>query len=160
MSGGGRWGGGRWFAALIVVLGVLMTAADVNAGKLRVEPVVLVSETGRHTIDAEIADTPGARATGLMFRRSLAPDAGMLFIYDAPQNITMWMKNTYISLDMIFADAAGSIIRIARNTEPFSTDIIESGGQAKVVLEVAAGTAKRLKLKPGDRMEHAALGAE
>lgn len=153
-------GGGRWFAALTVLLAAMMTAAGVDAAKLRVEPVVLVSETGRHTINAEIADTPGTRATGLMFRRSLAPDAGMLFIYDAPQNVTMWMKNTYISLDMIFADASGTIIRIARETEPFSTDIIESGGQAKVVLEVAAGTAKRLKLKPGDRLEHAALSAE
>lgn len=154
-------GGGHWFAALtVLLLGVLMTAAGVDAAKLRVEPVVLISETGRHTINAEIADTPGTRATGLMFRRSLAPDAGMLFIYDAPQNVTMWMKNTYISLDMIFADASGTIIRIARETEPFSTDIIESGGQAKVVLEVAAGTAKRLKLKPGDRLEHPSVSEE
>ncbi len=153
-------GGGHWFAALTVLLGVLMTATGVDAAKLRVEPVVLISETGRHTINAEIADTPGTRATGLMFRRSLAPDAGMLFIYDAPQNVTMWMKNTYISLDMIFADAGGTIIRIARETEPFSTDIIESGGQAKVVLEVAAGTAKRLKLKPGDRLEHPSVSEE
>jgi hypothetical protein len=153
-------GGGRWFAALTVLLAAMMTAAGVDAAKLRVEPVVIVSETGRHTINAEIADTPGTRATGLMFRRSLAPDAGMLFIYDAPQNVTMWMKNTYISLDMIFADASGTIIRIARETEPFSTDIIESGGQAKVVLEVAAGTAKRLKLKPGDRLEHSSVSEE
>lgn len=153
-------GGRHWFAALAVLLGALMTAADVDAGKLRVEPVVLVSETGRHTISAEIADTPGTRATGLMFRRSLDADAGMLFIYDRPQNITMWMKNTYISLDMIFADPTGTIIRIARKTEPFSTDIIEAGGPAKVVLEVSAGTAGRLKLKRGDRLEHASVSAD
>ncbi|RIA56589.1 hypothetical protein BXY53_1695 [Dichotomicrobium thermohalophilum] len=148
------------FAALAVLLGVLMIAVSgVNAAKLRVEPVVLVTETGRHTINAEIADTPGTRATGLMFRRSLDDDAGMLFIYDEPQNITMWMKNTYISLDMIFADASGTIIRIARDTEPFSTDIIEAGGPAKVVLEVAAGTAQRLRLKRGDRLEHPSVSA-
>jgi len=122
--------------------------------------VVLVSETGRHAIDAEIADTPGAKATGLMFRRSLDAGKGMLFIYDRPQNITMWMQNTYISLDMIFADARGTIIRIARDTEPFSTDIIEAGGLAKVVLEVPAGTARQLKLKRGDRLVHASVGAE
>jgi len=116
--------------------------------------VVLVTETGQHTIDAEIADTPETKATGLMFRRSLDADKGMLFIYDKPQNITMWMKNTYISLDMIFADARGTIIRIARNTEPFSTDIIEAGGLAKVVLEVPAGTARRLNLKRGDQIQH------
>jgi len=150
------------FAALALVLGgfVLAAGSAVEAAKLRVEQVVLVSETGRHLIDAEIADSPGARATGLMFRRTLAPDAGMLFIYDTPENITMWMKNTYISLDMIFADEKGKIIRIARNTEPFSLDIIEAGGPAKVVLEVPAGTAQRLKLKRGDRLEHTSVSAD
>jgi len=153
-------GGRHWFAALAVLLGAVMITAGVEAAKLRVEPVVLVTEDGRHTINAEIADTPGTRATGLMFRRSLAPDAGMLFIYDAPQNITMWMKNTYISLDMIFADANGTIIRIARNTEPFSSEIVEAGGPAKVVLEVPAGTAQRLQLKRGDRLQHASVGGD
>jgi len=138
----------------------MAAVSGVAAAELRVEPVVIVSESGRHTIDAEIADTPGTRATGLMFRRSLDADAGMLFIYDDPQNITMWMKNTYISLDMIFADAKGKIIRIARDTEPFSTDIIEAGGPAKVVLEVPAGTAKRLKLKRGDRLEHPSVSGK
>jgi len=70
------------------------------------------------------------------------------------------MKNTYISLDMIFADAKGKIIRIARDTEPFSTDIIEAGGPAKLVLEVPAGTAKRLKLKRGDRLEHSSVSGK
>jgi uncharacterized protein len=145
------------FAALAAVLGAALVAVwapgSVSAQMPR-EPVVLVTETGQHTIDAEIADTPETKATGLMFRRSLAADKGMLFIYDKPQNITMWMKNTYISLDMVFADARGTIIRIARNTEPFSTDIIEAGGQAKVVLEVPAGTARRLNLKRGDTLHH------
>jgi len=95
-----------------------------------------------------------------MFRRSLNAGSGMLFIYDRPQNITMWMRNTYISLDMIFADQAGKIIRIARDTEPFSTEIIEAGGLAKVVLEVPAGTARRLKLKRGDRLIHSSVSAE
>lgn len=138
----------------------MAAVSGVDAATLKVEPVVLVSETGRHVINAEIADTPGTRATGLMFRRSLAPGAGMLFIYERPQNITMWMKNTYISLDMIFADARGTIIRIARDAEPFSTDIIEAGGLAKVVLEVSAGTARKLKLKPGDRLEHPSVTPE
>lgn len=132
----------------------------VNAGEPKREPVTLVSETGRHVIKAEIADTPQSRGTGLMFRRSLDADKGMLFIYDEPQNITMWMKNTYISLDMIFADAKGAIIRIARDTEPFSTEIIKAGGLAKVVLEVPAGTARRLRLKRGDKLIHPSVGAD
>jgi len=152
--------GKRWFAALAVAaLAAMIVSGDAEASALRVEPVALVSETGRHIINAEIADTPQTRATGLMFRRDLAADAGMLFIYDDPQNITMWMKNTYISLDMIFADARGQIISIARDTEPFSTDIIEAGGAAKVVLEVPAGTARRLKLKRGDRLDHSSVKA-
>jgi len=145
------------FAALAAVLGAALVGVLALSGvsaEMRREPVVLVTETGQHTIDAEIADTPETKATGLMFRRSLDADKGMLFIYDKPQNITMWMKNTYISLDMIFADARGTIIRIARNTEPFSTDIIEAGGLAKVVLEVPAGTARRLNLKRGDQIQH------
>ena len=150
--------GRRRFAALaVLLLGPVASIAGADAAKLRVEPVVLVSETGRHTINAEIADTPGRRSSGLMFRRSLDRDAGMLFIYDRPRNITMWMKNTFISLDMIFADADGDIIRIARETEPFSLDIIEGGGPANFVLEVPAGTARRLKLKRGDKLEHAAV---
>ena len=151
--------GKPWFAALAVALAAMIATGGAEASELRVESVALVSETGRHIINAEIADTPQTRATGLMFRRDLAADAGMLFIYDDPQNITMWMKNTYISLDMIFADARGQIISIARDTEPFSTDIIEAGGPAKVVLEVPAGTAQRLKLKRGDLLEHASVGA-
>jgi len=145
------------FAALAAVLGAALVGVLALSGvsaEMRREPVVLVTETGQHAIDAEIADTPETKATGLMFRRSLDADKGMLFIYDKPQNITMWMKNTYISLDMIFADARGTIIRIARNTEPFSTDIIEAGGLAKVVLEVPAGTARRLNLKRGDKLQH------
>ncbi|MFP3921556.1 MAG: DUF192 domain-containing protein [Dichotomicrobium sp.] len=154
--------GRRVFAALAALLTVSMLAPlpDADAAQLGREDVVLISETGRHVIDAEIADTPGTRAGGLMFRRNLDPGKGMLFIYDRPQNITMWMKNTYISLDMIFADQSGKIVRIARNTEPFSTDIIEAGAPAKVVLEVPAGTARQLKLKRGDRLEHTSVGAE
>jgi len=145
------------FAALAAVLSAALFGVLAPSGvsaEMRREPVVLVTETGRHTIDAEIADTPETKATGLMFRRSLDADKGMLFIYDTPENITMWMKSTYISLDMIFADASGKIIRVARDTEPFSTDIIEAGGAAKAVLEVPAGTARRLKVKRGDQLQH------
>jgi len=134
--------------------------AGVHAGEAKREPVTLVSESGRHVIKAEIADTPEARGVGLMFRRNLGADKGMLFIYDEPQSITMWMKNTYISLDMIFADAKGTIIRIARDTEPFSTKIIEAGGSAKAVLEVPAGTARRLRLKRGDKLIHPSVSSE
>ncbi len=120
---------------------------------------MLQTTSGPHIVRAEIANTDVARATGLMFRQELAPDAGMLFIYDRPQNFSMWMKNTFIPLDMIFIGADSRVSRIERNTEPFSTRVIEAGSPAIAVLEVNAGTADRLGLKRGDRVEAPSLPA-
>ena len=78
-----------------------------------------------------------------MYRKELADGKGMLFDFSPEQQVSMWMKNTYISLDMIFIRADGRILRIAENTEPLSTKIISSGGLAKGVLEVIAGTAQK-----------------
>ena len=89
-----------------------------------------------------------------MYRRSLAPDRGMLFDFARVQPISMWMQNTYIPLDMIFIRADGSIARIAENAEPLSTRTIPSGEPVLAVLEVIGGTAARLGVKPGDRVEH------
>ena len=87
-----------------------------------------------------------------MFRRQLLPDRGMLFDFSAEQSVSMWMRNTYISLDMLFAGANGIIHNIAARTEPFSEKMIDAGGPTRFVLEVAGGTARRLGIKPGDRM--------
>lgn len=131
------------------------------AGGGRTEPLVITTAAGAsHTFQVEIATTPQEQAMGLMFRQTLADDAGMLFVYKPPQEIGMWMKNTYISLDMIFIAADGRIMRIEHGTEPFSLDTISSGGDASAVLEVKAGTAARLALKPGDRIKHAFFGTE
>ena len=97
------------------------------------------------------------RANGLMFRTELAPDAGMLFVFDTVGPMTMWMKNTYISLDMLFVAADGRISRIARNTTPFSERMIASGGPVRAVLELRGGTASKLGIKPGDRVRSDAL---
>jgi uncharacterized membrane protein (UPF0127 family) len=94
------------------------------------------------------------RARGLMFRRSLAPDRGMLFDFARVEPVSMWMKNTYVSLDMIFIRPNGTVARVAENTEPLSTRTVSSGEPVLAVLEVVAGTAKRLGIKPGDRVEH------
>ncbi|MGI9381999.1 MAG: DUF192 domain-containing protein [Methyloligellaceae bacterium] len=126
---------------------------------LQTEKLTLVTATGRHEFDVEIADSGESRATGLMFRRELATTRGMLFIYETAQPIHMWMRNTYISLDMVFITSAGSVFRVERNTEPFSERIIDSGGDVLAVLEVAAGTANRLQLKPGDKVLHRSFRA-
>src|SRR6478736_2645934 len=95
-----------------------------------------------------------AKETGLMYRKELPDGKGMLFDFSPEQQVSMWMKNTYIPLDMIFIRADGRILRIAENTEPLSTKIIPSRGLAKGVLEVIAGTAKKYGIEPGDRVAH------
>lgn len=133
-----------------------MTSAATAA--MRQEAMTLVTSTGRYTFNVEITGTEAEKAMGLMFRQSLDRRAGMLFGYDVPTEITMWMKNTYISLDMIFLRKDGTVYRIARNTEPFSEEIVASQGKVSAVLEVAAGVADEIGLKPGDRVEHAYFG--
>lgn len=110
-----------------------------------------------HVFKVEIADTPETRASGLMFRESLADDAGMLFIYPGKQKISMWMKNTLISLDMLFVDRDGTILHISERTTPLSTQVISSRFRVKAVLEVVAGTVERLGLRAGDRIEHSSF---
>ena len=98
--------------------------------------------------------TDEQRATGLMHRRELPEGRGMLFDFGRDQEIAMWMKNTYISLDMIFITRDGRIHRIAENTEPLSERIIPSGGPVRGVLEVIGGTARKFGIAPGDRVAH------
>lgn len=148
-------------AALVLLLaGLAGTAPAPVAAQsgLATEKLVLVTASGRHEFVVEVADTPQTRAMGLMFRRTLGARRGMLFLYDKAQPIQMWMKNTYISLDMVFITGQGVVHRIARDTEPFSEAVIESGGDVVAVLEVEAGTAARIRLKPGDRVLHARFG--
>ena len=118
------------------------------------ETLEIASNTGVHSFTVEIAVTDEQRARGLMFRRELPEGRGMLFDFYREQPITMWMQNTYIPLDMIFIRGDGRILSIAENTEPLSTRVIGSGGPARSVLEVIAGTAKKLGIRPGDRVSH------
>jgi uncharacterized protein len=112
----------------------------------------IASKTGVHVFSVELAVTDEERERGLMFRRSVPEFTGMLFDFKRDQEVTMWMKNTYVSLDMIFIQSDGRIRRIAENTETESLKIIPSGGPVRAVLEVAAGTARKLGMEPGDRV--------
>ena len=131
-----------------------MLASGTADAKMRREPLTLVTAGGEHTFEVEVASTPEEKAMGLMFRTSLADGAGMLFPYSPPQEATMWMRNTYIPLDMLFINADGRIRRIAENTTPLSERTIPSGGPVRGVLEVIGGTAKKLGIAPGDRVAH------
>jgi uncharacterized membrane protein (UPF0127 family) len=108
----------------------------------------------RQTFRVEVARNDADRAQGLMFRRSMPADQGMLFDFGRVEPVSMWMQNTYLPLDMLFIRADGTIARIAANTEPLSTRTIPSGEPVLSVLELNAGMAAKLGIKPGDRVEH------
>jgi uncharacterized membrane protein (UPF0127 family) len=151
----GIWGRVARVAALFLFAALLSAGAPVPLeAKMREDRLWLVTSAGERAIDVEIAETPEQQALGLMFRTSLADDRGMLFPHPAPQELTMWMRNTYISLDMVFIRADGVVHRIEARTEPLSERIISSGGPVKAVLELAGGAAERLGLKAGDRVRH------
>jgi len=111
----------------------------------------IVSGKKRHLFVVELAQTLGQREQGLMERKSLPLNTGMLFLFDNTEIQHMWMKNTFIPLDMFFADKNGRIVTIIHNTEPQSRKIISSYVPARYVLELRAGTAARLVIKVGDR---------
>ena len=112
-----------------------------------------------HSFQVELADDNERRRTGLMHRTELAEDAGMLFDFERVQPVTMWMKNTPLSLDMLFIGETGRIQHIAKDTEPFSLKQIPSGRPARAVLEVLAGTSKRLDIAVGDQVLHPVFGS-
>jgi uncharacterized membrane protein (UPF0127 family) len=119
------------------------------------EPLAIATRDGRRAFKVEVMRNDAQRAKGLMYRRQMAADHGMLFDFERPLPVNMWMKNTYIPLDMVFIRSDGSIARIAADTEPLSTQIISSGEPVLSVLELNAGTAAKLGIRAGDRVEHA-----
>jgi uncharacterized membrane protein (UPF0127 family) len=152
-------------AYLGALLLTLLAATACAAGPDNSEPfeylqqanVTILSGEESHEFRVWIADTPLRRSRGLMFIRELAPDRGMLFLYDFPQFAYFWMHNTYISLDLLFIAPDGRIVNIAEHTTPLSTRFIGSEAPVAAVLEVIAGTAGRLGLKAGDRVMSASI---
>jgi uncharacterized membrane protein (UPF0127 family) len=136
---------------MVLVLAALMAAAPKARGAEQ-QTLEIASRSGVHVFAVELAVTDEERQRGLMFRRSLPESYGMLFDFKRDQDVSMWMHNTYVSLDMIFIQGDGRIRRIAENTETLSDKIIPSGGPVRAVLEVVAGTAKRYGIEPGDRV--------
>jgi uncharacterized membrane protein (UPF0127 family) len=132
-----------------------------KAQALPLTPLDILSGGKAIHFEVEVARTEREHATGLMHRTSLAADRGMLFLFKPPRNINFWMRNTFIPLDMIFTNAKGTITFIAENVQPHVETGVGPGRPSGAVLEVIAGTAARLGLKPGDHLRHAAFdGAE
>ncbi len=119
------------------------------------EPLKIHTASGDHAFSVEVMRTDTERARGLMFRRFLPRDRGMLFDFKTEQPVMMWMKNTYLPLDMVFISHDGVVVNVAENTEPLSERIIPSGAPTYAVLEINAGVANSIGLKPGDRVENA-----
>jgi uncharacterized membrane protein (UPF0127 family) len=137
-----------WIAFILFGLAVATSPAR-PAGKQTLE---IATKSGVHVFAVEVADNDAERAKGLMYRKELPEGQGMLFDFHREQEVSFWMQNTYIPLDMIFIRGDGSILRIAENTEPLSTRLIPSGGPVRAVLEVIGGTTHKLGIAPGDRV--------
>lgn len=146
-------------AGLALLLPALPACAQQAPAAMQWVTLEIVTASGRHTFKAELALTSEQQSQGLMYRRELAADAGMLFDYGADRpGIAMWMKNTFIPLDMLFIKANGEILNIAERTVPQSLATIAAAGPARAVLELNGGTASRLKIRPGDKVVHPMFG--
>jgi uncharacterized membrane protein (UPF0127 family) len=120
----------------------------------RIEPLTIATGTDAFMFTVEIADTEELRSRGLMFRQRLPEDRGMLFDFGVARPVAMWMKNTYISLDMLFIREDGTIAYIAENTVPKSLDTIGISEPVLAVLELAGGVTRKLGIRAGDKVYH------
>ena len=126
---------------------------------LPTEKMTIVTHDGRKLdFTVEMALTDDQQITGLMFRKTVAPNTGMLFDWHQPRDSNMWMRNTVAPLDMLFVDADGTIHHIAENTVPQSLAVISSDGPVRATIEIAAGTAERLDIRVGDHVQNRVFG--
>ena len=151
----------RWIGFLVatmaaILLGLTTVVRSDVPMRLPLDPVRLavVTGTGNHDFDVEIADESDERARGLMFRDDFPSDRAMLFDFGAERTVAMWMKNTPLSLDMAFLASDGSVVHVARATTPFSLDVVGTDVPVRFVIEFVAGTADRIGLDVGDRLMH------
>ncbi len=138
-------------AAVLLLLAALLRSAG-PALALPQSELLVETASSQFRFEVEIADDPSERAQGLMFRETLADNAGMLFLYPKPQEVEFWMKNTPLSLDIVFVRQDGTIARIAERTTPFSEATIPSGEAVIAVLEVKGGLMRELGIAAGDRL--------
>lgn len=117
------------------------------------EPVVIESRSARrHEFDAWRADTPRTREQGLMFVREIGADQAMIFVYDPPARVSMWMKNTLLALDMLFVGDDGCVVNVKHDAQPGSLAVIPAGAPVVLVVELRGGTAQALGIGVGDRV--------
>ncbi|WP_421694346.1 DUF192 domain-containing protein [Aestuariivirga sp.] len=151
------------YALTLVIFALLALSpapvwADEAAPLTKIEPLTIATENDATMFTVEIADTEQSRERGLMFRQRLPENRGMLFDFGEPRPVSMWMKNTYIPLDMLFIRADGTIAYIAENTVPKSLDTVGITEPVLGVLELAGGTTKKLGIRSGDKVYHRLFG--
>jgi hypothetical protein len=148
-------------SALLLAAGLLQDGASAAEPREAViplsafprEPIVIETRSARrHTFDAWRADTPATREQGLMYVRDMRQDQAMIFVYEPPQYVAMWMKNTLLPLDMLFVDEAGCVVKAERQTRPGSLDTIRADAPVALVVELKGGIAKELGIGVGDRV--------
>lgn len=148
--------------ALIAVIGIALGEARAQSVDDRPDfgkdGLTIETASGKLLeFQVEVADTDRERAYGLMFVKELAPDQGMLFLYSRPQRLAMWMRNTYVALDMLFIREDGSIESIIKHAIPLNETVLRSEGRVSAVLEIGGGKADLLGIAPGDRVIHPAF---
>lgn len=149
------------FSSILIIAAVLVAAFGYRTASAqpaaeeapRPAEIIIHTDTGDHVFTVEWALTPEQRQLGLMFRQTMADDAGMVFDFFVEQPVSFWMRNTLLPLDMIFIRADGTVRSIAANTTPLSLTGVPSGGPVRYVLEVNAGTVERLSIDLGDRVD-------
>lgn len=144
--------------ALFALVLAVASAGAVAANGCRDDRVTVSGDWGRAAFTVTVADDAAERAQGLMFVESMPTTTGMLFVYDHPQRVAFWMKNTLIPLDMLFAGPEGEILHVHENAIPHDETPVPGGDGVQFVLEINAGLASRLGIAPGDVITHPAIG--
>jgi uncharacterized protein len=147
------------FFAILLATALPGRAVEPQLQQFATAHLTIVGTSGNHRFTVELAETPGQQEQGLMFRRALAPDAGMLFDFKQPTMATMWMRNTLIPLDMLFVDQQGLIVNIAQRAVPQSDQTIAAAAPVRAVIELNGGTTERLGIEPGDRVLYSIFGS-
>ncbi len=139
---------------LLLVFGLFAGVASASCSDARVD---LRGDWGKARFTVEVADDAKERSQGLMHRESMATGAGMLFVYERPQSVSFWMRNTLIPLDMIFMDVTGVVTRIHENAVPLDETGIPGGDGVQYVLEINGGLSKRLGIEVGTEVRHPSI---
>ena len=142
----------QWLAFLVFAFLFSFGAALTHAQSL--DKLEIITGSGVHAFSVELASNDAEREKGLMYRRFMPPDRGMLFDFKREEPVMFWMKNTFIPLDMIFISRAGVVTSIVANAEPLSERLIPSGGPCYGVLELNGGVAASIGVRPGDKIRH------